>query len=112
MAFRKAHRTNAKLRLAITGTAGSGKSYSALLIAKGLGGNIAFIDTENGSGDMYSQLCDYDICQLNPPYDPRRYVQTIHEAELAGYSTIIIDSLSHAWVRAGYSTCRLKSLLP
>ena len=45
--FRKAERRKAKLRLAITGPAGSGKTYGALLVAQGLGGKIAMIDTEN-----------------------------------------------------------------
>jgi len=97
MAFTKAKRTNAKLRLAITGTAGSGKTYGALLIAKGLEGKIAVIDTECGSASLYSHLVDFDVCNLTPPFDPRRYVQLIHEAENAGYSVIIIDSLSHEW---------------
>ena len=97
MAFRKAQRQKAKLRLAITGPAGSGKTYSALLLAFGLGGKIAMIDTENGSGDLYCNLGEYDICSLTAPYDPRKYIQVIHEAEEAGYDTIIIDSLSHAW---------------
>lgn len=97
MAFRKAQRTKAKLRLAMTGPAGSGKTYSALLLAFGLGGKIAMIDTENGSGDLYCNLGDYDICSLSAPYDPRKYVQNIHEAEQGGYDIIIIDSLSHAW---------------
>ena len=97
MAFRKAERKKAKLRLAITGPAGSGKTYGALLIALGLGGRIAMIDTENGSGDLYSSLGDYDVCSLSAPFDPRKYIQTIHEAEKEGYNVIIIDSLSHAW---------------
>lgn len=97
MTFRKAQRTNAKLRLAITGTAGSGKTFSSILIAHGIGGNIALIDTENGSGDLYSHLCNYNICNLNAPFNPRKYIQAIHEAEQAGYNTVIIDSLSHAW---------------
>ena len=101
MAFRKAQRKKAKLRLAITGPAGSGKTYSALLLAFGLGGKIAMIDTENGSGDLYCDLGDYDICSLNAPYDPRKYIQVIHEAEQAGYDTLIIDSLSHAWSGEG-----------
>ena len=101
MAFRKAQRTKAKLRLAMTGPAGSGKTYSALLLAFGLGGKIAMIDTENGSGDLYCNLGDYDICSLSAPYDPRKYVQNIHEAEQAGYDILIIDSLSHAWSGEG-----------
>ena len=101
MTFRKAQRKQAKLRLAITGTAGSGKTYSALKIAQGLGGMIAMIDTENGSGDLYSDMTNYDISTLSAPYDPRKYIQIIHEAEQARYSTIIIDSLSHAWSGEG-----------
>ena len=97
MAFRKAQRKQAKLRLAITGPAGSGKTYSALQLAFGLGGKIAMIDTENGSGDLYSSLGNYDIASMHAPYDPRMYLQGIHEAEKEGYDIIIIDSLSHAW---------------
>ena len=47
--FQKAERKKAKLRLALTAPSGGGKTYSALLLAKGLGGKIAFIDPENGS---------------------------------------------------------------
>lgn len=97
MAFRKAERKKAKLRLAITGTAGSGKTYGALLIAFGIGGKIAMIDTENGSGDLYSHLGAYDICALTAPFTTDSYLKLIHEAEQTGYNTIIIDSLSHAW---------------
>lgn len=97
MTFTKATKTKSKLRLALTGTSGAGKTLGALLIAKGLGGNIAMIDTENGSGNIYSDSCDYDICNLSAPYDPRKYIQAIHEAENAGYNIIIIDSISHEW---------------
>lgn len=34
--FKKAHRSKAKLRLAIAGPSGAGKTYSALLIASGI----------------------------------------------------------------------------
>lgn len=99
--FKRAERKKAKLRLALLGPSGSGKTYSALQIAKGLGGSIAFIDTENGSGELYAHLCDYDICQIMPPFTPEKYVEAIHAAEQAGYDTIVIDSLSHAWSGAG-----------
>ena len=101
--FRKAERRKAKLRLAITGPAGSGKTYGALLIALGLEGKIAVIDTENGSANLYAHLGDFDTCQLTPPFDPRKYIQTIHEAENEGYNVIIIDSLSHEWAGEGGS---------
>jgi len=82
-------------------SAGSGKTYGALLIAMGLGGKIALIDTENGSGDLYAHLGDYDVCTLDAPYTVQKYLTAIEEAEQAGYSVLIIDSLSHAWAGEG-----------
>ena len=89
MAFRKAIRKRAKLRLAITGPAGSGKTYSALLLAFGLGRKVAMIDTEN------------DFVQLRQDHllyvDKTARLLELIEAEQVGYNIIIIDSLSHAW---------------
>lgn len=99
--FKRAERKKAKLRLAMLGPSGSGKTYSALQIAKGIGGSIAFIDTENGSGELYAHLCEYDICQIMPPFTPEKYVQAIKAAEKARYDVIIVDSLSHAWSGSG-----------
>lgn len=99
--FRKAERQKAKVRIGLSGSSGSGKTYSALLIAFGLGGKVAFIDTENGSGDLYAHLGDYDIARITAPFTPEKYVSAIKGAEQAGYSVIIIDSLSHAWAGEG-----------
>jgi hypothetical protein len=103
MSFRKATRKQAKLRLALCGPAGSGKTYSALQIAQGLApeGKIALVDTEAGSGELYADIATYDVAPLTPPYTPERYIQLIREAETAGYDVLIIDSLSHAWAGAG-----------
>ena len=95
--FHKAERQRAKLRLAITGPAGSGKTYGALLVAFGIGGKIALLDTENGSGDLYASLGDYDVCTMHAPYTITKYITAIKEAEKTGYDILIIDSLSHAW---------------
>ncbi|MFV0422222.1 ATP-binding protein [Oleidesulfovibrio sp.] len=99
--FKRAERKKAKLRLALCAPSGAGKTYSALLIAQGLGGSIAMIDTERGSGELYSHLCAYDACQVEPPYTPQKYIEAIRFAERAGYTTIIIDSLTHAWAGQG-----------
>lgn len=103
MNFRKAERKKAKLRLAICGPAGSGKTYSALLMAQGLapGGGIALLDTERGSGELYSDLTAYDVATLTPPFSPERYIDLIEGAGAAGYQVLIIDSLSHAWEGEG-----------
>ncbi len=99
--FRKAERKKAKLRLGIAGPAGAGKTYSALLIAQGIGGKIALIDTEHGSGDLYAHLLEYDIAPLAPPYTPTKYREYIETAEKAAYNVLVIDSLSHAWEGEG-----------
>lgn len=99
--FKKAERKKAKLRLALMGPSGSGKTYSALRIAQGLGGSIAMIDTEAGSGELYANLTDYDVCPLSPPFTPEKFMGAIKDAEESGYNVLIIDSLSHAWAGEG-----------
>lgn len=101
MAFVKAVRKQAKLRLALTGPSGAGKTYSALLLAQGLGGKIAVIDTENGSASLYCHLADFDVLDLTAPYSPERYIKAIADAEAAGYTTLIIDSITHEWSGTG-----------
>ena len=59
------------------------------------------IDTEHGSGDLYADLGDYDVITLEPPYTVAKYRDAIRAFEEAGYDTIIVDSLSHAWSGEG-----------
>jgi len=99
--IRKAERKKAKLRLGIAAPSGAGKTYGALLMAFGLGGKVGLIDTENGSGDLYANLGEYDIIAIEAPYTVSKYLQAIKAFEDAGYSTIVIDSLTHAWAGDG-----------
>lgn len=101
MEFKKAVRKRAKLRLALSGPSGSGKTYGGLLIAKGLGGRIAVIDTEEGSASMYSHLCDFDSLELKPPYSPERFIEALRLAEKNNYDIVIIDSVTHEWSGSG-----------
>ncbi len=101
MEIKKAQRKKAKLRLGIAAPSGAGKTYSALLMAFGLGGKVGLIDTEHGSGHLYAHLGDYDVIEISAPYTVAKYTEAIHAFEQAGYSTIIIDSLSHAWAGDG-----------
>ena len=99
--IRKAERKRAKLRMGISAPSGAGKTYSALLLAFGLGGKIGLIDTEHGSGDLYAHLGEYDIISIQAPYSVSKYLSAIREFEAAGYNTVIIDSLTHAWAGDG-----------
>lgn len=101
MEIRRAERKKAKLRLGIAAPSGAGKTYSSLLLAFGIGGKVGLIDTEHGSGDLYAHLGEYDIISIEAPYLVSKYREAIKAFESAGYTTIIIDSLSHAWAGDG-----------
>ncbi len=112
MKFEKAVRRKAKLRLALSGPSGSGKTLSALLLAQGIGGRIAVIDSERGSASLYAGSVqvgggrkvitpDFDTLSLQPPFSPENYVEAIKAAESAGYDTAIIDSITHEWSGSG-----------
>lgn len=101
MQLRKSERKQAKIKMALQGSAGSGKTMSALLLAKGLTNDnlskVAVIDTENGSSDLYAHLGSYNVLNMQPPYTPEKYIQAIDICLEAGMEVIIIDSISHCW---------------
>jgi len=100
MQLRQSERKQAKIKLAIQGAAGSGKTYSSLLLAFGITNNwgkIAVIDSENGSADLYAHLGGYNVLNLNENYSPENYMEAIEICEKAGIEVIIIDSLSQSW---------------
>jgi len=101
--IRKATKQKVKLRLALVGASGSGKTWSALKIAKGIGDKILIADSENGSADLYADQIgfDYDVAPITSPYTPAKYIEIITLAEKNGYDVLIIDSLSHAWAGEG-----------
>lgn len=94
--FTKAERKKAKLRLALAGVSGCGKTYSALRIATGMGGRIAVIDTENDSSSLYASEFDFSSINLSD-HSPESYIKAIKDATQEGFDIVIIDSLSHVW---------------
>jgi AAA domain len=94
--FKKATKSNLKIRLALSGASGSGKTFSSLSIASHIASKIALIDTERGSASKYADIFSFDACELDN-YHPAKYIEAIQNAETMGYEIIIIDSLSHAW---------------
>ncbi len=96
MEFKRATKESSKLRLGLIGPAGSGKTYTALTVAKRFGGRVAVIDSEYGSASKYADLFEFDVLELKS-FSPTDYVNAIKAAEQAGYDILIIDSLTHAW---------------
>lgn len=96
--FVKASKTQLKLRLALYGGSGSGKTFSSLAIASHLmpDPKIAVIDTEHGSASRYAGAFEFDTCSLQD-HHPGKYIEAIQAAQEMGYDVVIVDSLTHAW---------------
>jgi hypothetical protein len=100
MKLELAKREQAKIKVGLQGASGSGKSYSALLLAYGLTkdwSKIAVIDTENKSSSLYSNLGRFYIIDFKPPYSPERYLQALETCIAAGIEVVIMDSISMEW---------------
>ena len=97
----KAVRKQVKVKIAIIGPSGSGKSYTALRLTKGLGGKTLMCNTEQDRGYFYAEEFDYDIVDIQPPYTPEKYIEVIEYAEQNGYDNLILDSGSHEWSGRG-----------
>lgn len=98
--FTKAVKSQEKLRMALDGPAGSGKTWTALILATDLakreGGRVAVIDSERSSAKKYASDFDFDHLTL-PDWSPFTYMNAVRSAVEAGYPLIVIDSFSHAW---------------
>lgn len=119
--LQKAKRSLARIKLAIGGPSGSGKTMSSLLVAYGLiqaehpdwtpamcWEKVCVIDTENGSACLYvgssvgsTRIGEYYTIPMSAPFEPTKYIDSIHAAEEAGMSVIIVDSYSHSWMGTG-----------
>lgn len=100
MQFKKATKSDARLRMALMGISGSGKTMTALQIAQEFGGKTAVIDTERGSASKYADMFEFDVLELDN-FSPTHYINAVQAAEDAGYDLLIIDSLSHEWSGSG-----------
>jgi hypothetical protein len=104
MELKQSNRNQARIRIALQGVSGSGKSYSSLLLAYGICQDwrrIAVIDTEHQSAHLYSHLGEYNVLNLTAPYTTERYIEAIDVCEKAGMDVIIVDSLSANWEGTG-----------
>ena len=99
--FQKAKREQVWLKVLLSGASGSGKSYSALKIATGIakecGSGIAYIGTEGSRNKYYADEFDYDLLELEEPFECEKYIEAIDAAVEAGYKVLIIDSMTHEW---------------
>ena len=112
--FRKAKAEQAAIKMGLYGPPGSGKTFTALLIAEGLAAfskkRIAYVDTEHGT-DFYCQKVptravhpeafDFDAIYTRALTEVS---SAVHQLDPQQHGVVIIDSITHLWeaARAAY----------
>lgn len=94
----------AGLFVSLTGGTNSGKTFSALRLARGIAGptgKVAVLDTEGGRTLHLKEAFAFDANVMDPPFRPERFAQAALAAEQAGYDALVIDSFSMEWVGLG-----------
>lgn len=105
--FRKAKPQQTAVKIGLYGPAGSGKTFTSLLLAEGLaeqiGKRVAMVDTEHGS-DFYSiavpdrtvhpEEFDFDALYTRSVMEVLREVQKLDEKK---YGVLVLDSITHIW---------------
>lgn len=108
--FRKAKAEQAALKIGLYGPPGSGKTFTSLLLAEGLGKltgkRVAYIDTERGT-DFYCQAVptravhpeafDFDALYTRSLTEALASVKALKPEE---YGVIVLDSVTHLWEAA------------
>jgi len=110
---RRAVRSQARLKLAVTGPSNSGKTFSSLALACALAslvadaegrpgtGKVLGIDTENDSMALYSDEFDFEHISFKAPYTTARYKLAMQEAVKGHYDVLLVDTITHQWQGEG-----------
>ena len=105
--FRKAKAEQAALKIGLYGKAGSGKTFTSLLIGEGLakhdGKRLAMVDTEHGA-DFYSMnVPERRVHPAAFEFDAlysRGMMEVLQEClkiDPKEYSCVVLDSMTHLW---------------
>jgi hypothetical protein len=106
-AFRPATRSEAKPLIGLYAESGCGKTWSALLLARGFvgpNGKIGMIETEGGRGEANvgrEPVGQFLVRPIRGDFSPMEYGKAITDAENEKLDALIIDSASHEWEGAG-----------
>jgi hypothetical protein len=106
------------IALGISGSSGTGKTFTALRVARGIaetitgkkGSPIGYVDTENKRALHYKaafpEMSHFDFAAIDDDgqlvgFGPERWIEVIDAAEAAELPVLIFDSFSHAWEGVG-----------
>lgn len=107
MTFLPAKRSGIVPLIGIFGHSNTGKTYSSMLLMRGLvgpTGKFGVIDTENGRASINAgrpEIGEFDVLDLHPPFHPDRYREGLDALFTGGFAGGIIDSTSHEWNGSG-----------
>ena len=101
--FKPATRENVPILIGLAGGTGSGKTFSAMLLAQGLTKKprFAVIDSESNRARLYADDFAFDHASLAAPFTAEKYTEAIQDADKAGYDVVIVDSASHEYAGEG-----------
>lgn len=101
--IREAKKSEAKPLIGLYAESGCGKTWSALLLARGYVGStgrICMIETEGGRGEAYvgrNPVGNYLVRPIRGDFSPMEYGKAITECEAEKVDALIIDSASAEW---------------
>jgi hypothetical protein len=104
--IREATRVGVRPLIVLYSESGCGKTFSALLMARGIAGpdgKIVMADSESGRGSLYAdipELRGYKVLEFSS-FSPADYIEAIDEVEASGAAVGIMDSGSHEWEGIG-----------
>lgn len=103
--------------LGLSGASGTGKTYTALRVARGMaeavagpGAPIGYVDTENRRAlhyrETFPEMHHFDFTATDDAgkvigFGPERWMEVIEAAEAEKMPVVIFDSFSHAWEGVG-----------
>ncbi len=119
---RRAVKSRVKLKLALDGPSGTGKTKGALALATFIAQQMAVargkpdswkilgIDTENESMALYADEYVFDHIPFRAPFTSDRYKLAMQNGIIGGYDVVVVDSLSHQWEGSGSVRARKDAL--
>lgn len=104
--IRPAKRSATKPIIFLYSWSGRGKTYSALMLARGYAGpdgKVLGIDAENQRMSIYADVIPggYDLMDIGPPFSPKNFLAALRSAEKAKPDVLVIDGLSPEWESEG-----------